>query len=775
MKRAGIAPLLSLLKRLWHFAPSPAMDVEIRNHKRRLRQSLSLSVPPSLSHLPRPFAILIIAGMVLAALVRAPKRCTGLARTSLMAGVRAGRDPRLAPGGRAGIGGGTPASFSRSSALSLSSGPPAPPTPPTPPKKRWEAGDTVSVRSSGRPGDGRAGKVTAVRGSGWYSVWLFDTEEVVKCRASQLGGSDAAGAGRDGPPGASSDPSDVRAPARRDAASEAVPRDATLFADDPTDAPSARFETTMPATAVGPPMTVLVDPGTPPDHPPPPPPTIHDLDAALLHDKEDQSQNPRDREFLRQLSHHASFEKWAVFTDLHCSPATLDTCLEVLDRVHAVAVQHGAGVLFLGDFWHHRGTLRVDCLNAVLKALQGWTVPMVMIPGNHDQVTLGGHSHGLTPLENAYRVGGVAGPLVLSHPSVFRGALFVPHIRDVATMESILQSGPARAATALFVHAEVRGALMNDLVASTHGIPPSSFPTRRPIYSGHFHKPHRVQAADQHKATVEYLGSPYQISLAEAQQEKQLVVLDSSWRCEKRIALDVGRRHFRASSWDELLRLKLQDDRSSALLESTDSYSLDSVREGDRVVVTVAQGDRRRLSKSDDDGSASSHAITSHIQAFRDHGVALEIREAGSLDPTALAASDHNLSGGPLPEDMSPESTWRAYLEESCALEGTSDDDHREALLEAGLQILEGLEASNGNDGVDSYHSVQLQYDLNLSHISVKGFGPFQRKATYPLGDRGLVLLRGRWHRSLRHLPMKLLFICVSTKPVFLSQWHRLQ
>jgi predicted MPP superfamily phosphohydrolase len=102
-----------------------------------------------------------------------------------------------------------------------------------------------------------------------------------------------------------------------------------------------------------------------------------------------------------------------AFTDLHCSPASLNTCLEVLEEVHRVALERNAGVLFLGDFWHHRGTLRVDCLNAVLEHFRSWEVPMIMIPGNHDQVTLGGHSHGLTPFENAYRVGDVAGPLVL--------------------------------------------------------------------------------------------------------------------------------------------------------------------------------------------------------------------------------------------------------------------------------------------------------------------------------------------------------------------------
>ena len=130
-------------------------------------------------------------------------------------------------------------------------------------------------------------------------------------------------------------------------------------------------------------------------------------------------------------------------------------------------------IRFSGDFWHHRGVLRVDCLNAVLANLRSWTVPLVLIPGNHDQITLGGRNHGLTPLENSFMLntanGTIPGPLVLSYPTKFRNALFVPHIRDVSTMESILKSPLTQSVNSLFVHAEVTGAFMNDLIVSTCG------------------------------------------------------------------------------------------------------------------------------------------------------------------------------------------------------------------------------------------------------------------------------------------------------------------
>jgi hypothetical protein len=41
---------------------------------------------------------------------------------------------------------------------------------------------------------------------------------------------------------------------------------------------------------------------------------------------------------------------WLVFSDLHVSKATLQTCLQVLRIVYDEAVARGAGILFLGGY-----------------------------------------------------------------------------------------------------------------------------------------------------------------------------------------------------------------------------------------------------------------------------------------------------------------------------------------------------------------------------------------------------------------------------------------
>ncbi len=54
-----------------------------------------------------------------------------------------------------------------------------------------------------------------------------------------------------------------------------------------------------------------------------------------------------------------------------------------------------------GDFWHARGALPVEPLNAILREFESWRQPTLMLVGNHDQVSVGGLDHALQPLAAA--------------------------------------------------------------------------------------------------------------------------------------------------------------------------------------------------------------------------------------------------------------------------------------------------------------------------------------------------------------------------------------
>ena len=158
--------------------------------------------------------------------------------------------------------------------------------------------------------------------------------------------------------------------------------------------------------------------------------------------------------------------RWVVFSDLHVSHGTLAVCEEVLARTHAEAHARGAGILFLGDFFHVRGSLRVEQLNRVLQSLRLWgDTPCIMIPGNHDQVDVDGSTHALTPLSFA-----LERCKIISQSEVFLGALWLPYRRDLqqlhdsiakAFSEDATQSIAAPRPRAIFCHADVAGASMS--------------------------------------------------------------------------------------------------------------------------------------------------------------------------------------------------------------------------------------------------------------------------------------------------------------------------
>ena len=427
-------------------------------------------------------------------------------------------------------------------------------------------------------------------------------------------------------------------------------------------------------------------------------------------------------------------------------PSTLTTCLQVLDTIHAAAVERQAGILFLGDWWHHRGFVRVDCLNSVLEAMSNWKVPCIMIPGNHDQIDWRGAEHALTPLNNAYRINSpvhtktndlgkqqyyyYAGPLILSHPTKFLNAFFIPHTRDKAMMKSILASQAAAQSSALFVHADVKGASMNDLIKSRHGLAAALFPTDKQIYSGHFHKPHIITLNERSK--IRYVGSPYQISSSEEGQFKSLLLVDSQkcWECIEEIPLDIGPRFHRVSSVNEFLGMRL--------------------RSGDKVIVAVPQQEIDALNNEAGCGSGTESTLETNpfnerVRACKKAGISVEIRDslAVSITPPLRTNESDNKFEVDL-EELSASVTLATYLANQVA-DGTIDEATAEELVQKGNTILRELSdiESNKTAPINSRNSIQMT-DLVFESVTIRGFGSFREVSTYPLHERGVVLIRGR-------------------------------
>ncbi len=255
-----------------------------------------------------------------------------------------------------------------------------------------------------------------------------------------------------------------------------------------------------------------------------------------------------------------------LFSDLHLSPRTFDTCMKVLRKVHQEAVTRQISVGFLGDFFdkvHSQGTLPVNILNELMRYFEKeWTVPMVMIPGNHDYFDAAETEHGLTPFSYASEH-----IRVLDNPTVINGTLWVPWRRSNTKITQILQEHLD--VDAIFGHFDIVGFKMSHTQVSTEGVSASDFPSNIPVYSGHYHTP-------QTHGNIRYLGSPYQLTLSEAEDKKALVVVSGSSVSEL-IPIDVGRHQYKWTANELLQRSDSLNARDRVAVIHSDAVSIDLV------------------------------------------------------------------------------------------------------------------------------------------------------------------------------------------------------
>jgi DNA repair exonuclease SbcCD ATPase subunit/DNA repair exonuclease SbcCD nuclease subunit len=483
---------------------------------------------------------------------------------------------------------------------------------------------------------------------------------------------------------------------------------------------------------------------------------------------------------------HQDFKRWIIFSDLHVKASSIETCEQVLHEVNECARQRNAGIIFLGDFWHIRGALSVDLLNRVLKSLQKWSQPVIMIPGNHDQVTLGGKIHALEPLRYAFQEKNI---LMIDEPSICLNALWLPYRRNHHLMKHILTEAWNHSdISAVFCHADVKGAWMNDGMQSREGIDIQLFPPNIPIFSGHFHKPHSVAFSQQ---SLRYVGSPYQTSLSEADQIKYLYEVslldrDSNARAHKwketdRWPVQIGKRYFKidynqlsskldgVSSGDTVIlqaELKHQREVDVAARELRDK--------GVEVEVREPQKDKLFIK------SLLENSSTLHVPSMLSSSEIVEMQDASANDNN-INSNNNNSNNNMLPQEseqfpvisldmdhMSPVTLFENYMNhveltqvkpiaDNATNLGNSENQEIAAaiqskVVEEGKQVIERLmhqrqaNSEHAGGGTETLGTMNSEHrHLLLDSIKLRNFGPFGgAPVEYPLTKRGLVLLRGQ-------------------------------
>ena len=362
--------------------------------------------------------------------------------------------------------------------------------------------------------------------------------------------------------------------------------------------------------------------------------------------------------------------KMLLFSDLHLSPRTYVTCMKVLRRVHQEAVQRQISVGFLGDFFdkvHSQGTLPVNILNELMRFFETeWSVPMVMIPGNHDYFDAAETEHGLTPF--AYASKHIT---VLDNPTVINRQLWVPWRRSTETISRILNEHTG--VDVIFGHFDIVGFKMSQTQVSTEGVSVTDFPAGIPVYSGHYHTP-------QQHGSIRYLGSPYQLTLSEAEDKKALVVIGQTQVAEL-IPIDIGARQYKWTPNELLAR----------------SHEL---RPNDRVSVA-------------DDGQLSIEAC---VQQLQDKNVRINVKR--TLKPVETRISDG--------DKLTP----AELLEEYAKIQEVDTGSPAWALFSKRLALSDCTVQ-------------QSRPDMRPVKMLLEGFGPFIGPVTMSLEGHGLTLISG--------------------------------
>jgi ABC-type branched-subunit amino acid transport system ATPase component len=198
-----------------------------------------------------------------------------------------------------------------------------------------------------------------------------------------------------------------------------------------------------------------------------------------------------------------------MFADLHLSGRTADRAFKVLSDVRSMAVEMGARVVFLGDFWDARNTLPVRLVDRLMLEMEQWEregVRAWIIPGNHDQVTRDGMVHGLRILEPFGNLTVCHEPEHLPEERV----AFLPWREDPGEQAAQVEALDGNADWLVFAHAEIEGATTNHKHLAAGRVSLALIRQHaRLFFSGHYHK--RQLLGDR----AWYVGSPFQQDFGE--------------------------------------------------------------------------------------------------------------------------------------------------------------------------------------------------------------------------------------------------------------------
>ena len=230
--------------------------------------------------------------------------------------------------------------------------------------------------------------------------------------------------------------------------------------------------------------------------------------------------------------------KVLIFSDVHVHPhqkkqSKLDDCLKVLNWVFEEAkARNVKNILFAGDLFHDRKIIDIPTYHKVaeifIRNMAGDDAPnFYLLLGNHDL-----YFQELTHINSSYPLSAIEGLTLISKPSTIKvdgvDVSWLPYTHDPESDIAKLKNKSKR--KILIGHVAIDGAWLNSggSISEVHvetdeaikKVGVEIFDGWDNVFLGHYH------AAQHLSDTVEYIGSPLQLSWGEANQKKHIILFD---------------------------------------------------------------------------------------------------------------------------------------------------------------------------------------------------------------------------------------------------------
>lgn len=216
--------------------------------------------------------------------------------------------------------------------------------------------------------------------------------------------------------------------------------------------------------------------------------------------------------------------KSLIIGDIHVKVSNLDVNAKLFDIIEELIKDKPKeiwNIILLGDVYDTKAIIRSEAQNFLINRLERLSkYNKYILTGNHDYENLNCINSAIEPLDLINRV------CVVSHGEYDEhlNAIFMPyrHTNDefIKELSNAINSsgGKCNNKTVVFCHQGFLGFDMGTGILDKTSVDPAILPKLKYIV-GHYH-------AAQEKDNINYLGTPFSHSFGEANQNKQIAILD---------------------------------------------------------------------------------------------------------------------------------------------------------------------------------------------------------------------------------------------------------